>query len=357
MISASAIQGVKLKSTDSESKRDRSAPNLTFGDQEDTKEKEETRREYFFSTGLDRWYETLKDKTFRTEFVEITPNEARAIVTFWQEHYQHKPSDATLLPESQITTPDTLKGLSQRLSMVISTLSPDRGAFVKLSTRSPKDSHIAFAKARTAYDSRVSSFGSNASGNDKLTLLAEVVIESLRVRNGDEAIKLFVSSDRVGEDLEYALEPGDLDFNKRISLVIREWVEIPLWAEFRGFIWDGKMTSIGQYNHPVMFPQLKEQAAAIQTDLETFFAFVQPHIPLDKYIIDFAWTKERVYLVEVNPFDGEIVFPASTGLWSWERDREQMMRGPLELRIRESEQTAHQLKSTTDPQWRAVIFN
>ena len=66
--------------------------------------------------------------------------------------------------------------------------------------------------------------------------------------------------------------------------------------------------------------------------------------------------KDYIYLIEVNPFDGEIVFPASTGLWSWEKDREQMMNGPLTLRIRTEEQSDFVLKKSLDPQWRNVLF-
>ena len=133
-------------------------------------------------------------------------------------------------------------------------------------------------------------------------------------------------------------------------------MDIPLWAEFRGFVWDGKLTSIGQYNHPVCFPQLLSRVSEIKSELEGFFSSVKEHIPLSRYIVDFAWTPSRVYLVEVNPFDGEVVFPASTGLWDWEKDRERMMNGPLELRIRLTEQCAHDLKHSLDPHWRSVIF-
>ena len=248
--------------------------------------------------------------------------------------------------------------MGERISEAISSLSSNKCGFVKLSTRSPKDSHIAFTKAREAYvDEKDTILVQDASGNDKLTLLGKAVVKSLRVRNGEEALKLFVSSDRVGEDLEYALEPGDANINERISVVVREWVDIPLWAEFRGFVWNGKLTSIGQYSHPVLFPELLEKALVIQKDLEKFFDFVKSKIPLDRYIIDFGWTDDRVYLIEINPFDGELVFPASTGLWSWEEDRQQMMYRPLELRLRHEKQSDIVLKKTLDPQWRTVLFS
>ena len=359
MISATALQGVKLKSTEDGARRDRSAPNFSLiASEDENKEKEDTRRDYFFSTGLDRWYDSLKDKTFRSEVVELTPSEARAIVTCWEKHFQHRDSNDSLPGEKDVEIPAALQGLVSRLSSSIAALSPEKGAFIKLSTRSPKDSHIAFARAREDYESRVNAQSGHPpqSINDKLICLAQVVIDSLRVRTGDYAVKLLLSSDRVGEDLEYALEKGDKDFAKCISLILREWVDIPQWAEFRGFVWGGRLNAIGQYNHLVMFPQLKQNSSKIKADLESFYALIKDHIPLDRYIIDFAWTEEKVYLIEVNPFDGELVFPASTGLWSWEGDREQMKKGPLKLRIRETVEETHVLKHSIDPRWRATIL-
>ena len=358
MINASALEKVKLKATAEVAKKDRSDPIYMINAVEESEEKEEKRRNYFFSTGLDRWYKSLQDVTIPSKFLNISADEARAIISYWKSNYCHKASHEPVPEESQVVIPDTLKGLGERISEAISSLSSNKCGFVKLSTRSPKDSHIAFAKAREAYvDEKDTVLVQDASGNDKLTLLGKAVVKSLRVKNGEEALKLFVSSDRVGEDLEYALEPGDANINERISVVVREWVDIPLWAEFRGFVWNGKLTSIGQYSHPVLFPELLEKAPVIQKDLEKFFDFVKPKIPLDRYIIDFGWTDDRVYLIEINPFDGELVFPASTGLWSWEEDRQQMMYGPLELRLRHEKQSDIVLKKTLDPQWRTVLFS
>ena len=357
MINAAALENVKLKATAKEEKQDRSAPNYSLAlSGEVTKEKEEERREYFFSTGLDRWYASLKEKTFKTEFLDITPDEARAIVKHWMKFFKDRNSDDPVPDE--ISIPPDLKGLCDRIDRVIASLAPTgNGVFIKLSTRSPKDSHVAFQKARKIFDERVCSLGHRPSLNNKLILLQQGVIESLNVKSGLEGVQLLVSSNRVGEDLEYALEPGDSDFSKRCSLVLRQWVDIPLWAEFRGFVWDRKLTAIGQYNHPVVFSELGSDIDKIKSNLEEFYDSIKSQIPIDRYIIDFAWTPDQVYLVEINPFDGEIVFPASTGLWNWDSDRNQMMHGPLELRIRKTELDPNILKRSTDPLWRSVLFS
>ena len=208
--------------------------------------------------------------TIRSEVVKFTPVEAKAIVSCWKRDFQRKEHDGPVLPESQIEIPANLNGLIDRLSSSTSSLSPEKGAFIKLSTRSPKDSLVAFDKARKAYQSCVGSLGENPQVNDKLHLLSTKVGESLLVKNGKEAINLLISSDRVGEDLEYALEKSDEDFTKSICLVLQEWVDIPQWAEFRGFVSKGKMTAIGRYNFFVRSPHLKEKVTRIRDDLNSF---------------------------------------------------------------------------------------
>ena len=357
MINPLDLQRAKLKTVKDNEIKDRSGPDYTLALKgEVTKEKEQERKDYFFSTGLDKWYASLNDKTFKTEFLRLEPNEARAIINHWSQHFKDRTSDDRDPPDSSMIVPTELTPLCERIDLVIESLSSkDEGVFVKLSTRSPKDSHVAFMKAKNLYQLKLKTL-SRPSPNNKLILLQEVLIESLNVKSGLEAVKLLISSTRVGEDLEYALTTENECLSDTCNLVVREWVQLPLWAEFRGFVWNHKLTSVGQYNHPVVFSDLKEKTPKILSDLEAFFQSIKAMIPLERYIIDFAWTPEKVFLVEINPFDGEIVFPASTGLWNWDTDRQQMMNGPLELRIREDELDEQSLKRTTDPMWRAVMF-
>lgn len=318
-----------------------------------TIQRESARREYFFSTGMDRWYETLKEETFATKFIRMTTEEGQAILSHRKRLYENKPPGGCG-EEATLDVSIQLKSLQMRIDDAIASLSPEAGVFVKLATRSPKDSQVAYAKARETFLSELPSLGDNPSANDKLILLAEAMVRSLRVRTGEEAIRVLVSSARVEEDLEYALDPDYDDFEKCMCLVVRKWTDIHLWAEFRSFVWDGKLTSIGQYNHPLYFRQLVDRRERIKADLESFFASVKDRIPLDRYTVDLAWTEDKVYIIEVNTFDGE--FNASTGLWNWADDREQMMKGPLELRVREREQDFQTLMATLEPEWKVVVF-
>lgn len=227
-------------------------------------------------------YESLKDETFKTVFLAMTPSEAGAIVRYWEAHFKDRTSEDHRNP-IEITLPVELAILCNRIDCAIKTLSPSgEGAFIKLSTRSPKDSHVAFMKACDYYHKKVTP---SLSLNDRLILLQEAVINSLNVKTGQEALQLLVSSTRVGEDLGYALEPGDEGFQDRSSLVLREWVDIPLWAEFRGFVWEGSLTSIGQYNHPVVFQELASKMEIIKSDLEHFYDNIKSKIPqVSRYV-------------------------------------------------------------------------
>ncbi|KAL5516415.1 hypothetical protein EMCRGX_G001730 [Ephydatia muelleri] len=277
--SAADLQQVKLKPRGDNSSQDRSAPNFNICSKI-SKQHEETLRDYFFSTGMDRWYKSLKDDTFATEFIRITKEDGLAILSHRKALCKNNLSSYSHITSVQtFEVPDQLIGLQTRIDDIIASLSPEAGVFVKLTTRSPKDSAVAIAKARNAFLTRLLSLGERPSANDRLVLLAEVMTHSLR---------------------------------------------------------------------------LVERRERIKTDLERFFATVKDRIPLEHYTVDFAWTEDRVYIIEVNTFDGE--FNASTGLWNWEEDREQMMKGPLELRIREAEQDSKVLVSTIEPVWKAVVF-
>ena len=353
MATASELLQVRLKHTDEGTKRDRSGPNIQLACK-DSKEREETRRKEFFDSGFERWYDLVKDKTIPSQLVKIYPAEARAIVLCWKRHFQDKKCDSTIRYEAEIKVPADLNNLADRLSSTISSFTSGKGAFVKLSTRSPKDSPVAFEKARVAYQACLGSLGENPSLNSRLDLLSTVVGESLKVTSGEEAVKILISSDRVGEDLEYALENGDDEFMKCIHLVVREWVNVPQWAEFRGFVSNGQLRALGQYNYLVRFPVLQDKVNRIKDDLKKFHASIQERIKMEQYIIDFVWTEETMYLIEFNAFSGERMFHTTTGLWDWESpaDREQMTRGPLTLRIRDRDVEPKLI----NPKWRAIIM-
>ena len=119
------------------------------------------------------------------------------------------------------------------------------GAFVKLSTRSPKDSSL--LEKRRALLSKQDAACEGA---------------PMRVITGEEAIALLITSQRIRDDLHEALlllrEPGGESLTKstlqaQMSIVVREWWHVPRWTEMRGFVrrTDEKrhwLTALSRYN-------------------------------------------------------------------------------------------------------------
>lgn len=202
--------------------------------------------------------------------------------------------------------------------------------------------------------------------------------------SGDKALLLLATSNRVYEDLTTDLfeNPGGKD---QIQLSIRTFdSSVTPQTEFRGFVWDKRFVCCGQYFHQLYFPAFQDDVllARISADLQRFYdETIVPNMSefLSKcpcFMMDLIWKQESnsdaessVMLTEINPFDGEAigVFPASTGLFSWDDvqgDRQLMMgkRQQFELRVRKEVLiTAKNLKTHPDlrnlsPVWKEAIY-
>jgi hypothetical protein len=68
----------------------------------------------------------------------------------------------------------------------------------------------------------------------------------------------------------------------------------------------------------------------IKDRLVKFFeSTVKENISQSSYIIDFFVGKEKIYIIELNPFHSG----AGPGLFSWSKDRQILFGGPLEFRF------------------------
>eukprot|EP00933_Yihiella_yeosuensis_P046555 TRINITY_DN4210_c0_g1_i1.p1 TRINITY_DN4210_c0_g1~~TRINITY_DN4210_c0_g1_i1.p1 ORF type:complete len:398 (+),score=95.61 TRINITY_DN4210_c0_g1_i1:159-1352(+) len=382
------LEKVKLKPVPKEELRDRSAANVTLAGA-DSLADEADRWKYFFQAGCTGWLDAIQEHTFRSTFVDLLKEEAAAIVTHWERRQRAiaaaeatgKNVDAEL-EEICEEARCLLQPLIHRLDVAVRTecaASSAGKAFVKLSTRSPKDSRKALAKARTAYESRLSALGGHEAldDNERWKILSEEVTNAGAVTNGSEAVEMLLDSERIFEDLEYALrgpkseqqagigQPEDRAYD--MSLVARSWdPRLTLQSEFRGIVWEGQLTCLCQYFHPLFFPDLPELKSKVQADCCKTFALpaVQKAVKSigNHCIIDFAWLgPDEVIIVELNPFDGVCMgtFPASTGLFLWDdvSDRA-VMKGeaPFEFRIREGLLSQEGLKAQCNPDWRRIIY-
>ena len=159
---------------------------------------EEARWQYFFDAGISGWLDDIEGLTFSTRACELTPSEAVAIVDHWKARRailaNTAPGQGQSSPE---VAEDELMGafceamaslspLCARLDAVVqaaSQSSSTQQAFVKLSTRSPKDSAKALARAGDAYRLRLKRAlllqgGAEPDENARWTMLAEEVAKA-----------------------------------------------------------------------------------------------------------------------------------------------------------------------------------
>ncbi len=153
---------------------------------------------------------------------------------------------------------------------------PD-GAFVRLGSRSGKDS----------------SYASN---------------HGLKITDGNAAVRMLTEDTyRIAYDLRLALQNNYLP-----HVFIRQWYEIPPWAEFRCFMKNGNLLGISQYNckDTNQFPQICQYEEKLKSAIFTFFEEFKSKVRLNEVIFDvFVLLSElnsnisvNVILLELNPF-------------------------------------------------------
>jgi hypothetical protein len=151
------------------------------------------------------------------------------------------------------------------------------GAFIRLGSRSGKDSRYARQ-------------------------------HGLRVFRPEAAIRMLTEgSRRIAFDLRLALR-----YDYRPHIFVRQWCEIPCWAEFRCFVRDRRLVGVSQYDCKNLGPrrEIAENAARIEDALTAFFATFDDASHLDNVVADvFVNIDDQdrdktpaVKLLELNPF-------------------------------------------------------
>jgi hypothetical protein len=109
---------------------------------------------------------------------------------------------------------------------------------------------------------------------------------------------------------------------------VRQWVAIDVSMEFRGFVNNGRLNALSQYNHLCYFPELRRHRDRIGASISRFFnESISPCLSghFESYVIDFAMTGfdesrpgvERLWVIELNPF-----METTDGcLFSWQHER------------------------------------
>eukprot|EP01137_Pigoraptor_chileana_P032201 Opistho-2@21210 len=233
-----------------------------------------TRKE-FSPFDVQVWYPILKSVTFPTWFTPLSRSEAEAIVAQYRSLFcgAHPPTQTHL---------DVLSSLSCRLDEIISSAKMN-GCFVRLSSRSPKDAafcdptqlHTEMDAAINALKDADRILSPDDESNARLQCVFACSFPSLRCVCGRDALRLLCTSERAFRDLLEALEAHEV-YNAEI--IVREWQsDLDPDFEFRGFVYNGALTALSQYNHYVYLPNVCARQKEIMEAIDTYWvAHVRP---------------------------------------------------------------------------------
>ena len=271
---------------------------------------------------LHSYYPLLQPLTFSSSFLPLPLATAEA----WRRAYSGKPLSAD--------EADLVGELEAQLDEQISSLYASSGAFVRLSTRSPKDAadkrdpeivSAAIAKEMDRaglLDGRME-VGSPEYDNACLIAVRHALFALMCVHSGKEALDLCANSARVVSDMKRALDHADaLGFH--MQLILREFVPFSITFELRGFVHNGILTALTQYYTDVYSDILDAAKDDLGPVVDAFFSDqVAPLLAstpaLSNCIVDFVVQDiDTILVVELNPFTPE----TGSGLFDWSEDIE-----------------------------------
>jgi len=259
----------------------------------------------WFDTNFDIWYNYVKESTFKTVMIELTDRDLFLLLKENVNFTSDENERIIQLMGVNIMELDSIKrdDFRNRVNEAIRVVSPNStGCFIKLSCRSPKDAFAVCDKMQQLYREETEKHSDPLSENEKLIIVNESFIHSMKVHSFDEEFHYLCQSGRVLEDLMLHLAQGQS--RKPLQLIVREWVDIPIKYEFRGFVFGKKLVAISQYFDNCFFKDLVEESGQVRERLITFFnQWIVDRVPLENYICDFAiGYNGRVYIVELNPY-------------------------------------------------------
>lgn len=195
-----------------------------------------TVKSYVSRCDVEHWYNILKAHTFATEWFELDELAMRAIRTRFAKDPLTKEEEKRL-----VLLCSSIDGLISKLG---------GAAFVRLSTRSPKDAIVSspeFVRSMQEQLRQIDSKDLAATGE----AFYECVMKAGRMASGKAAVELLCNSSRVFMDLRRSL-----DAKFPVLCVVREYCYLAPSSEFRVFVVRGKITAVSQYIDCLFFPQL-----------------------------------------------------------------------------------------------------
>lgn len=357
-----ALAGVKLKKSKIEN--DSSGPKLDFKSEQKAAEDLKKYQATVLDINLEHWIKLIPEYTFKTEMMELTTDHGKLFISNYKEYESYRKNKVIkgerddgydFKPNTKIQK--DIDELSSNFQKVVDLVREgDSGCvFVKTSCRSAKDAP-ANQKNLVKYYANFLAQADDNSDHSKIMCMLKAGLEVMKVRTAEEAVELLLRSERVAEDMSLALDahsknPGTWFQN----LIARQWRDIDIDMEFRGFVHKGKLNALSQYNYICFFPRLVDMKDKICQVIRTFFdTKIQEKLSttFDSYIIDFALLGDYPYeimVIELNPF----LCSTDGCLFSWKKEREIIENGPFEFRI--NTKIPHGGKTMISSDWRRLM--
>ncbi|KAL6071758.1 hypothetical protein QOT17_005928 [Balamuthia mandrillaris] len=345
-------------------------------------------RQYVRSCDVESWYDALKEYTFDTKFVALSKAEANAILHFQESHIFKKEvvtkEDTKILQtlreridkvllyfnndnnkeeeddeESQKSTKqnDKLKskernnreGETETMAEKLCSDEEHSGAFIRLSSRSPKDSVLSSFALKEAL-SQVLENTKQVDENKDAIAWYIAVNQALKIHSAQQGLDTFLlKSYRIYQDVTQWLKHSE---EGPLNIVLRKWMFIHPSMEFRGFVYKRRITGLSQYIDSCFFRTLVEKQDWCKHKILEFFDDVKDILPVETCVIDFAILPEdeRVVIIELNPF-----YPKTgTALFSWELDLDILRSETVHNEEEEEESSSASSSSSSFPELRII---
>lgn len=300
------------------------------------------RLRYMAAFDTERWADALarEELTFATVSAPLTWAEGLSVMHHYQEHVLGQRQKVTEADRAEL---QTLRQKIDSLLLKLSPRCPERAFFVRLGPRSPKDAPqtacqpwgVSEGAIRAALSGVVARDPSDA--NEVLEHFQDVCGALLRVTSAMDALHLLLSSARVMQDVSHTMDKGRAGWD--VNLVARAWDgRVKLQREFRGFVADGRLTAVSQYDDQLRYGFVVQHAERIVAAILRCFGRVRPHLEAHGFrtaVVDFvllpgaagAWPEDpeewQALVVEMNPF-GTMT---GASLFSWTGDRRRLQGG------------------------------
>ena len=258
-------------------------------------------------TYFEDYYDLIKDFTFKSDIRILSLEEIRTVLQANKEFTETGSSDTVDLTSVE-------NKIDESIAAIREVTGSECKVFVRFSSRSPKDAIYLLEAFPTLIQEKLQELNSTDI-YAKLHAFYMASTEILAISSGSEAVDLFRKSSRIVGDLEHCLEVSE-----PMNLIVREFVQFPVKNELRGFVYQGSLTALTQYNRTCYFPDQLETKAEVEEKVRTFMKgfIVAMRSLLESFVVDIVVdTAGQVWVVEVNPF-GEL---ADSCLFSWTKDR------------------------------------